>query len=146
MMIAGPLAGALGQRHGRILPLRIGLSSLVLSMVLLASAHDAPWTIYVWMVFMGIGLAFCFATLGTLVIDYSPPGETGVASGMNTIMRTIGAALGSQVAAAIISAHTLPGTEIPTESGFTTAFSLSAIGALVALLPTFALTRRKVPV
>jgi hypothetical protein len=68
-----------------------------------------------------------------------------VASGMNTIMRTIGAALGSQVAAAIISAHALAGTEIPLESGFTIAFTVSAVGALVALLPTFLLGRRRAP-
>jgi EmrB/QacA subfamily drug resistance transporter len=142
MMIAGPLAGALGQRRGRLLPLRIGLAFLVLALGLLATLHDASWTIYVWMVFMGTGLAFCFATLGTLVIDYSRPGETGIASGMNTIMRTIGASLGAQVAAAIISANTLAGTEIPLERGFTIAFTLSAVGALVAFLPTLLLSRR----
>jgi MFS family permease len=118
------------------------LGSLVLAMALLATFHDEPWTIYAWMVFMGAGLAFCFATLGTLVIDYSAPGETGVASGMNTIMRTIGASLGSQVAAAIISANTLAGTEIPLERGFTIAFTLSAIGGIAAFAPTFLLTRR----
>ena len=142
MMVAGPLAGALGNRLGNVLLLRVGIGFLVLALVLLATVHDEPWTIYAWMVFMGIGLAMCFASLGTLVIDYSPPGETGVASGMNTIMRTIGAALGSQVAAAIISGNTLPGTEVPTESAFTLAFTLSAAGALVALLPTFLLSRR----
>ncbi len=144
MMIAGPFAGALGTRIGNHVTLRIGIAFLVLSLTLLATIHDEPWTIYAWMVLMGIGLAFSFASLGTLVIEYSPPGETGVASGMNTIMRTIGAALGSQVAAAIISAHTLAGTEIPLESGFTIAFTVSAIGALVALLPTFLLGRRRV--
>jgi EmrB/QacA subfamily drug resistance transporter len=142
MIIAGPLAGALGQRYGRILPLRVGLGSLVLAVTLLATVHDEPWNIYVWMVFMGVGLAFCFATLGTLVIDYSDPGETGVASGMNTIMRTIGASLGAQVSAAIISANTLAGTEIPLERGFTIAFTVSAIGAVLAFLPTLLLTRR----
>jgi MFS family permease len=142
MMVAGPLAGALGTRIGNAVTLRIGIGFLVLALTLLASLHHAPWTIYAWMVFMGIGLAFSFAALGTLVIEYSPPGETGVASGMNTIMRTIGAALGSQVAAAIISANTLAGTEIPLESGFTLAFTISACVALVALLPTFVLTRR----
>ena len=142
MIIAGPLAGALGQRYGRILPLRLGLGSLVLAVTLLATVHDDPWTIYAWMVFMGVGLAFCFATLGTLVIDYSEPGETGVVSGMNTIMRTIGASLGAQIAAAIISANTLPGTEIPLERGFTIAFTLSAVAALLAFLPTLLLTRR----
>jgi EmrB/QacA subfamily drug resistance transporter len=145
MMIAGPFAGALGTRVGNHVTLRIGISFLVLSLVLLATLHDAPWTIYAWMVFMGVGLAFSFASLGSLVIEYSRPGETGVASGMNTIMRTIGAALGSQVAAAIISAHTLAGTEIPLEEGFTLAFTISAAGALVALAPTFLLGRRPAP-
>ena len=145
MMITGPLAGALGMRIGNERTLRIGIGFLVLALVLLATVHHAPWTIYAWMVFMGIGLAFSFASLGTLVIQYSRPGETGVASGMNTIMRTIGAALGSQVAAAIISANTLPGTEIPVERGFTIAFTVGAVGAMVALIPTFLLSRRATP-
>jgi EmrB/QacA subfamily drug resistance transporter len=143
MMIAGPLAGALGTRYGNVIPLRTGIGFLVAALGLLATTHDAPWTIYAWMALMGIGLAFCFASLGSLVIAHSPPGETGIATWMNTIMRTIGAALGSQVAAAIISAHTLAGTQIPTGDGFTIAFSLSAIGALVALAPTFLLTPRR---
>jgi hypothetical protein len=61
---------------------------------------------------------------------------------MNTIMRTVGAALGSQVAAAIISANTIAGTEIPAERGFTLAFTISAVGALLALVPTLLLRRR----
>ena len=142
MMLAGPFAGALGTKRGNVLPLRIGIGFLALSLTLLATVHHEPWTIYAWMVFMGLGLAFSFAALGALVIEYSEPGETGVASGMNTIMRTVGAALGSQVAAAIISANTIPGTEIPAEHGFTLAFTISAVGALVALGPTFLLRRR----
>jgi MFS family permease len=142
MMFAGPFAGALGTRIGNHVTLRIGIAFLVLSLGLLALVHHEPWTIYAWMVFMGIGLAFSFAALGALVIEHSPPGETGIASGMNTIMRTIGAALGSQVAAAIITANTIAGTEIPAESGFTLAFTLGAVGALVALAPTFLLGRR----
>ena len=142
MMLAGPFAGALGTKRGNALPLRIGIGFLALALTLLATVHDEPWTIYAWMVFMGLGLAFSFAALGALVIEYSEPGETGVASGMNTIMRTIGAALGSQVAAAIISANTIAATEVPAEKGFTLAFTISAVGALVALGPTFLLRRR----
>src|SRR3712207_8307868 len=46
------------------------------------------------------------------------PEETGVASGMNTIMRASGAAIGAQLAAAIVSAH--PGTG----DGYTIAFAM----------------------
>jgi MFS family permease len=142
MMVAGPVAGSLGTRFGRVLTLRIGIGFLVLALSLLAGIHGEPWTIYAWMTLMGVGLAFCFAALGTLVIDHSEPGETGVVSGMNTIMRTVGAALGAQVAAAVIAANTLSGTPIPLERGFTIAFVISACGALLALGPTLLLGRR----
>ena len=75
MMLAGPFAGALGTKRGNVLPLRIGIGFLALSLTLLATVHDEPWTIYAWMVFMGLGLAFSFAALGALVIEYSPPGR-----------------------------------------------------------------------
>jgi hypothetical protein len=97
------------------------------------------------MVFMGIGLAFCFATLGTLVIDYSKPGETGVASGMNTIMRTIGGAIGGQVAASIIAA-TVVASDLPTERGFTIAFTISAAALFVSFLSALAVPRKARPV
>ena len=88
---------------------------------------------------MGVGMAFALAAIGALVIDHSRPEETGVASGMNTIMRTSGAAIGAQIAAAIVSAH--PGTG----DGYTIAFAMAALGLLAALVPTLILTRRRTP-
>ena len=142
MMVAGPVGGVLGNRYGRVVPLRLGIVIAGIALALLATMHDERWMLYVWMSCMGVGLAFCFAALGTLVLDYSRPGETGVASGMNKIMRTVGAALGSQIAAAIISSNTLPGTDVPLEAGFTTAFTVSAGVAVLAFLPTLLLRRR----
>jgi EmrB/QacA subfamily drug resistance transporter len=143
MMLAGPLAGALGTRFGRVLPLRFGLVLLTVALTLFATVHGEEWHIYLWICLMGTGLAFTLAMVGTLVIDYSRPGETGVASGMNTIMRTIGAALGAQVAAAIITANTVPGTGIPVESAFTTTFTIAAAAAALAFIPTLLLSRRR---
>ena len=142
MIAAGPVAGALGTRRGRVLPLRIGLTLGAGSLAGLALLHADKLLFAAWLPIMGAGMAFALAAIGALVIDHSRPEETGVTSGMNTIMRTVGAALGSQVAAAIISANTIAGTEIPAESGFTLAFTISAVGALVALGPTFLLRRR----
>jgi MFS family permease len=90
-----------------------------------------------WLPIMGVGMAFALAAIGALVIDYCRPEETGVASGMNTIMRASGAAIGAQLAAAIVSAH--PGTG----DGYTIAFVMAAIGLVVALAPTLVLTRRR---
>jgi len=138
MVVAGPVAGAIGQRRGPEVPLRIGVALVACALALFAVAHDERWTIYVWMTLLGVGIACSFAALGALVIANSPPAQTGAATGMNTIMRTIGGAFGAQVSAAIISANTFRATEIPLERGFTTAFAMGAAVALVALVPALA--------
>jgi predicted MFS family arabinose efflux permease len=71
-----------------------------------------------------------------LVIDHSRPEETGVTSGINTIMRASGAAIGAQLAAVIVSAH--PGTD----TGYAIAFAMGSLGLLVGLAPTVVLRRR----
>jgi len=60
------------------------------------------------------------------------PQETGVATGMNTVMRTVGGVIGGQVGAALLTAHTIPGTPgVPSVDGFEIAFAISALAALV---------------
>ena len=142
MVLAGPLAGSLSDRVGSALPLRLGLGSIALGIFLLAFVHDAPWTVYVLMCFHGVGIACALSAVGSLVIDNVEPSETGVATGMNSIMRTIGAAFGGQVSAAIVSAVTIPGTPVPSEMGYTIALSVAASAALAGLLLSFALGPR----
>jgi EmrB/QacA subfamily drug resistance transporter len=133
MIAAGPLAGALGTRRGRTLPLRIGLVLGAGALGGLAAKHGQEWLFALWMPVMGAGMAFALAAIGALVLDHSRPHETGVTSGMNTIMRTSGAAIGAQVAAAIVQAN---------PDGYTTAFAMGALGLLAALAPTLLLERR----
>jgi EmrB/QacA subfamily drug resistance transporter len=143
MMFAGPLAGTLTGRIGPVIPLRFGIALAACGLGLLATVHDHEWNIYAWMTLMGTGIAFSFAALGSLVIQNSRPEETGVASGMNTIMRTVGGAFGAQIAAAVITANTPVGTLIPLEHGFTVAFAIGACGAVAALVPTLLLSARR---
>ena len=117
MMLLGPFAGSLGSRLGPVVPLRIGIVSAGSGVALFALFHAEPWNVYASMALLGIGLAFAFASIGRLAVDNARPEETGVATGINTIMRTSGAAVGAQVAATIISASTLAGTSIPAEAG-----------------------------
>jgi len=47
-------------------------------------------------------------------------------------MRTVGGVIGGQVGAALLAAHTIPGTNhVPSVDGFTTAFGIAGIVALV---------------
>ncbi|MEJ7657705.1 MAG: MFS transporter [Thermoleophilaceae bacterium] len=141
MIFAGPIAGSLGSRLGAAVPLRIGLLAAGSGLGLFVLAHDEPWHIYTSMALLGVGIGFSLAAVGKLAVDNARSRETGVASAINTIMRTAGAALGAQVAATIISANVIPGTAVPDETGFTVAFTIGTITVLAALVPTFVLTR-----
>ena len=142
MIFAGPIAGSMGQRLGAAVPLRIGLVAAAAGLGLFVLAHDQPWHIYASMALLGVGIGFSLAAVGKLAVDNARTSETGVASAINTIMRTVGAALGAQVAATIISANVIPGTAVPGETGFTIAFAIGTSAVLLALVPTFVLTRR----
>jgi MFS family permease len=104
--------------------------------VLLTLAHDASWQIYVAMLIMGVGIGFAFASMANLIVESVPAQQTGIATGMNTIVRSIGGAIGAQASASII-AGTLSHGDF-TEHGFTIAFGVAAgtlaLGAGVALL------------
>jgi MFS family permease len=84
---------------------------------------------------MGVGIGFAFATMANLIVESVPPHQTGVATGINTIVRSIGGAIGAQASASMIAATLSHGDY--TERGFTIAFACAAgalaLGAGVAL-------------
>jgi MFS family permease len=140
--VAGPLAGRLGIRYGSRLPLVLGLLLAAVGISVLAEFHDHPGEISLGMVFIGIGVPFAFAAMAKLIVDAARPAETGVASGINTVMRTVGSVIGGQVGAAIVSADTITKTHIPAESAFAAAFWVSAAVAVVGAILARALPGR----
>jgi MFS family permease len=80
---------------------------------------------------LGIGVGLAFAALGNLIVQAVSPHQTGVASGMNTVMRTLGGALGGQLSATFIAGHMAHG--LPKITGFTETFVM-ATGFLLACL------------
>ena len=132
MLVAGPLAGSLAGRVGSKVPLLIGTACASASFILLSLAHSEEWHIVLAVALLGLGIGLSFASMANLIVEAVPQYQTGEATGMNTIMRTVGGAFGAQIAAAIITNHVEPGTAFPTEDGFTTAFVLGAVSVAVA--------------
>lgn len=133
MLFAGPLAGALGNRFGSKVPLLAGALLCSSSFVLLTVAHSEHWHIYLASVILGAGIGLAFASMANLIVEAVPQQNTGEATGMNTITRTVGGALGGQLAASIVAGH-LATSGLPEESGYTTAFLMSAIAVFIAFL------------
>jgi MFS family permease len=146
MLAVSPLAGRIAHSVGSRFALMAGALITMLCFVILAAAHTQRWEIYLASLLLGAGIGLAFAALANLIVEAVPPSQTGVATGMNTIMRTIGGAIGGQVAASIIAA-TVFASNLPTERGFTIAFSISAAALFVSFLSALAVPRKeRVPV
>ena len=135
MLVTSLQAGRLSQRFGSKRALLIGSCATCLSMLILLVAHSAPWNLYLVMGIFGLGLGLAFAALGNLIVEAVPRTQTGVASGMNAVMRTLGGAAGSAVAATLVAATVRHG--LPLERGYTQAMAAMAgvlgLGALACL-------------
>jgi EmrB/QacA subfamily drug resistance transporter len=135
--LAGLFSGRLAARFGSkpLLVAGAGLTSFAtLGLVL---AHDQVWQLLVETTVLGLAFGLAFAALSNLIVDAVPQSQTGVASGMNANIRTVGGALGSAVIASVVTANA-GADNLPLESGYTNGFTVlvvtSGLAALVAVL------------
>ncbi|MEA2255349.1 MAG: hypothetical protein QOG35_1394 [Solirubrobacteraceae bacterium] len=140
MLFVGPMAGSLERRFGSKPPLLAGAIFAGAAFVLLGIAHSTPAEIYIASGLLGIGIGLAFAAMANLIVIAVPPDQTGVATGMNTIARSIGGALGSQVIASILTSNVVGG--VPSERGFTLAFWLAAVALVISALAAAAVPGR----
>ena len=131
MMLMSLTTGALAARYGSRLTLLVGSIVSTIAFALLVVAHHHPVDVLVSAGLIGAGLGLAFAALGNLIVIAVPTHQTGVASGMNTVMRTLGGAVGAQVSATFIAAHVSHG--LPTVTGFTESFVLATVVMLVGV-------------
>jgi EmrB/QacA subfamily drug resistance transporter len=140
MLIMSLQAGRIAHRFGSKLSLLAGTIAAAAAFLLLVIAHSHPLYIYVAMAILGFGIGLSFAALGNLIVEAVPPSQTGVAGGMNTVMRTLGGAVGAQIAATIIANHVRHGT--PLVTGFTLAFAFCAGSLIVSVIATLLIPSR----
>jgi MFS family permease len=100
-------------------------------MAMVAFAHAEKWQISVGNAIGGVGMGLVFACLSNLIVAAVPPEQTGVASGMNANIRTIGGSIGAAIMASVVTAKLLP-SGLPAESGYTHGFILLSASLLVA--------------
>jgi MFS family permease len=133
--VAGFLIGFATARLVRAVGTRIVVVSGVLAMAAafasIALWHDVTWQLYVATTIQGVGSGLVLSSLAGVVIASVPPEQTGVASGMNANIRTIGGSIGAAVMAGVITARTGAGG-VPLESGYTIGFAVLAAAMVLA--------------
>ncbi|MEV6376535.1 MFS transporter [Micromonospora musae] len=151
MFVAGIVAGRLEARFSAKAQLATGAVFNVAASAMLALAHDTRLEIGVAGALVGIGIGLAFASMANLIVANVAPSQTGVATGMNANIRTIGGAIGAAVVSSVITANP-QASGLPREAGFTTGFVLLTAIALAAAVAALIVpsgrraTRRRTPV
>jgi predicted MFS family arabinose efflux permease len=130
--IVGQMAGILERRIGSRGSLIGGALFALASYTLLVVDHSRQGEVYVAAGLLGIGIGLSFSAMANLIVQNVRQEQTGVATGMNAVTRTLGGAFGGQLAATLLASN-LGGGGIPTSSGFTLSFLMWAIALAAAL-------------
>lgn len=133
MAIVGFASGPLSA----VVPFRVQFvaGSLVMagSAAALALLHTTPLVLAAETGAFGLGLGAAYASMTSIVVASVPMSQTGVASGVNANLRTIGGAIGTAVIGSLVFART-DAAGLPREAGYTHGFVLVALLALAAAL------------
>lgn len=137
MFILGLYSGRIAAKFGSKLAVVVGSGISCAGYFVLAGAHRFSWEIFLVSSLLGIGLGLAFSAMSNLIVMAVPPAQTGVASGMNANIRTIGGAVGAGVMSSIVTSSVLK-SGLPAGAGYTHGFFfigvMTAIATLCAIL------------
>jgi MFS family permease len=132
MLGVGLMVGRIGARFGMKWPLAVGSLVLAGATFALAIWHDYVWQLVLEQALFGTGIALTMGSLPALVTESVRQTETGVANGMNVVIRQVGMVIGTQIGAVFLAAYTIGSSSVPSETGFTATFILGGVCAVVA--------------
>jgi EmrB/QacA subfamily drug resistance transporter len=149
LLIAAPFVGVIVKRRGEKLPLVIGTVLLAASFYCLYAFHATQLQIIFGVLIAGVGVSFDLVTTANIIVQSVEQSQTGTATGMMTIFRTVGSAVGPVITGVYLTQYVSPliiqtprgpvmGPLLPNGTAFDyiflTALGISIIGVLVALL------------
>ncbi len=151
--LGAPIGARMIGKSGPKLPLVLGGLLAGLALLSLAPWHGAQLNVYVASGVMGLGIGLAYAAMPALINSAVPVEQSGVANGMNAVLRTVGGAVGTAVATAILTGSLIPqqllagtalaGHALPTESAYRDAFVVAGILGLAAAIVPLLLKARK---
>lgn len=126
-LVSGRFIDRFGARPVLVVAALAGIAGFVF----IAFAHSAPWQVVTASILANAYISLGYGALPALVVGDSDPGETGVATSMNAIARTVGSSTAAAIVAVLIGRTTATGA--PSESSFTAIFLGGAVTALLAM-------------
>jgi MFS family permease len=133
MFFFGLASGRLSARFGAKAVLITGSAVSIVPFLIMAFAHSAVWQVAVATLLLGVGFGLAFSAMSNIIVDAVPSSQTGVASGMNANIRTIGGSLGAAAMASVVTSS-VGADGLPKEAGYTAGFAMLAIALALAAL------------
>ncbi|MGW3140586.1 MFS transporter [Streptomyces sp. NPDC001139] len=136
MVIVSPYAGRLAARYGFRVVVTTGLALAGLGLLALGTVHADTGYGNVWwrLGLIGVGFALAMSPLTGAAIQAVSPRESGLASGISSTTRQIGAVLGVALLGAIVRTRQSSGASF--ETGLNSAFLAAGAVVLVTALST----------
>ncbi|MGI9164714.1 MAG: MFS transporter [Mycobacterium sp.] len=131
--IVATVSGRYIDRFGARPVLLVGAGVGLIGYTMLALFHSQTWQVIVAALLINGYVSLAYGSLPALVIREVDTGETGVATSINAIARTVGASVAAAIVAVLLSRHSSVNA-FPPESSFTILFALGALSALVAIV------------
>ncbi|MFJ9520244.1 MFS transporter [Kitasatospora sp. NPDC101801] len=140
-MVAAPGGALLIARRGPRLPLVLGGLLGAVGLMYLAVRHGAEGDIYLASAVFGLGVGLAYAAMPAYINGAVPVEQSGIANGMNAVLRTVGGAIGTAVMGAILTGDLIPHLPIPlpTLDAYQHAFWVAGAMCLVAAVVPFAI-------
>jgi MFS family permease len=140
MLVSGVVAERLARAFETRIVFALGALVECAGFALLAIDRAATWEIYVASATMGGGLGLCLCAIASAIVDGVPAEQTSVATGVNTITRSLGGAFGTQIGAVILAASAASG--LPSNGGYGAAFLFGAVATLAGVAVALGIPRR----
>jgi len=148
MLVTAPLAGAIVTRRGAKLPLFMGAVALAASFCYFYAFHATQLQMLLGVMISFVGMGFMMVAMINIIIQSVSQVQTGIATAMNTIFRTVGGVVGPTIVGVYLTQYTtlirkptphgLMMIPIPSDTAFDyiflTALGVAIIGIFVILL------------
>ena len=125
------ISGRFIDRFGARPVLMVAALAGIAGFAFIAFAHTSPWQVIVASILANVYISLGYGALPALVVGEVEAGETGIATGMNAIARTVGSSIAAALVALLLGRTSTAGT--PLESSFVAVFLGGAVTAVLAI-------------
>jgi len=143
-VLGNRLAASLTCRLGPRVSLALGGAVAALGPLVLTVGGAEPWQLVVAISLSAVGAGATFGAMPNLIVASVVPGETGSATSLNILLRTVGGAVGSAATAALLGANAGTVSGLPQRLGFQHAYLFCAGACLLSVVTSLTVPARRV--